>query len=152
MAVVAAPVDKLVVESVFVSLDSADLTAYIKREAKESDAAIVEAIGVDEEALERLSNDHYVDGAITRAEFFSARKALQARLEGNRARLARSRGEGMRAAIVGAGAEVRRQWEARPLDWKRAVITSVVDHIDIMPTKRGRRPFDVERVRPVWRF
>ena len=52
---------------------------------------------------------------------------------------------------VGAGTEVRKQWESRPLEWKRAILSAVIDHVTLMPAVAGRNVFDPELVEVTWR-
>lgn len=151
MCRVADKVEGIVKEAVFAALDGADVAAYMKHSARETDAAIIDAISRDEGALETLGADYYVNASISRTQFFSAQKTLTARLERNRARLAQSRGETMAAQVVGAGEEVRRVWDEKPLSWQQAVISAVIDHIDILPAKRRGKVFDPTLVEPIWR-
>ena len=152
IARLAEPVDEVVAEAVFLALDGADISEYMRREQQETDAGVFEAIRRDEEVLEELSRDYYAEKAITRAEFFAARDIVQARLEENRAQLARQHGRRVLTDVVGAGAEVRRRWPDAPLDWKRAVISAVIDYVVLEPAVKGRNTFDPSLVRPVWKY
>lgn len=39
------------------------------------------------------------------------------------------------------------------LDWRRAIIGALLERVEIAPaTEKGRKPFDANRVRPVWRY
>lgn len=78
--------------------------------------------------------------------------AMQKSLDGLTGRAWRLRGDTLLESIIGAGAEVRRLWDARGLDWQRAVIAAVVDHIVLEPAVKGRNRFDPDLVRIVWRF
>jgi len=151
LARLAEPVEELVKEAVLIALNGVDLRAYIEKPRGETDG-LVEAVRADEEGLEQLSRDHYVERRIERAEYFAARDALQARLGANRKRLAKANGHGVLAGVIGAADEVRRQWHDHGLDWKRAVIGALVDHIVIEPARKGHRRFDPSLVRIVWRF
>ncbi len=43
--------------------------------------------------------------------------------------------------------------QASSLDWQRAIVGALLDHVDILPaTEKGRKPFDAKRVNPVRRF
>jgi len=152
LARLAEPVEEVVSEAVFLALDGADVTAYMRLRENEADRALLDGIGADEQALETLSRDHYVDKVITRGEFFAARDAITERLDRNRGRLARARDRAVLGAVAGAGEEIRRQWASRPLEWKRAVISAVIDHVVLLPARRGLNVFDPELVQPVWRF
>jgi len=150
LARLAAPVEEIVREAVFVALDGVDLREYVEKPHNDAQEALTRAIAADEAGLETLSRDFYADHLITRAEFFAARDTLQARLDAARASVARSNGHTLLNTIVGAGEELRRQWDSRPLEWQRSVIGALIDHIDIMPAKTDT--FDPSLIRIVWRF
>ena len=149
----AEPVEAVVIQALFAALDGADIAAYIRaQEDLADDDGLVATIREDEEALDQLSRDHYVEKAITRPEFFAARDGIQVRLEMNRTRLARRSGREMLHQIAGAGREVEQRWATATFEWKRAVLTAVIDHVVIMPVGSGSHTFDVNSVVPVWKF
>ena len=153
LARLAAPVDEVVTKALFAALDGADIASYMRmKEEIGEEGGLVAAIRNDEEALEQLSRDHYVEKLISRTEFFAARDGLQTRLEANRARLARKSGQEMLHQVVGAGREVERRWPTASLGWKRAVLSAVIDHVLIMPVGKGSHTFEIDSVRPVWKF
>jgi hypothetical protein len=56
------------------------------------------------------------------------------------------------STVIGRGAlDLRKLWAERPLDWKRAVISAVIDHVVLDPAVKGRNAFDPSLVRLVWR-
>ena len=151
MSVRADHVEELVSEMIFAAVDDEGLRdAIMAREAPED--GLFGAIANDERAMEELSKDFYVERLLQREEFFAARGALLARLEANRAKLAqRSRSRVLGDAMLG-GVALRKAWEAGTLEWRRAVVGTLLDHVDILPGKPGRVPCDPSRVRPVWRY
>jgi site-specific DNA recombinase len=151
LARMAEPVEALVTEAVCIALDGVDLREHVMTPAHD-DEDLHGLIRADEEALEELSADYYQAKVISRSEFFANRDALDARLRANRERLGKANGHGLLSSFVGAGEAVRRQWDERGLDWRRAVIAAVVDHIVIEPEVRGRNRFDATKVRIVWRY
>ncbi len=151
MARLAEPVEDVVTEAVFQALEGADLAAYIRRDDREADAALWDAVAADEAALEDLARDYYAEKAISRPEFFAARDVLEERLERNRAAMARSSRSDVLNVVIGSGIDLRKMWTERSLDWRRAVIAAIIDHVVIEPAVRGRSAFDASLVRPVWR-
>lgn len=145
-------VEEFVTESVLTTLDGVDLRKYMQQPEAGVPDELLQAIRADEQAIEVLTHDHYVERRIERAEFFSARDALQARLEQNRREISRTNGRGMLNQIVGAGEAIRSQWPEAALDWKRAVISAVVDRVVIEPVIRRTGRFQPELVRIVWKF
>ena len=149
LARLAPPVDEVVAEAIFEACDGVDLKEYIERPNGRADALLA-AIRADEEALDQLAKDHYVDKRIGRSEFFAAHDVLEARLATNRAARARANGHSVAAQVQGAGEELRKQWDSRPLEWRRSIIGALIEKVVIEPATTG--PFDPDLVRIAWRF
>ena len=148
----AEPVEDVVTEAVFQAIVGADIATYIRRTGREDDEAIWQTVAADEAALEELARDFYVDKAISRPEFYAARGALQGRLEQNRKVLARSSRTDVLSTVIGQGAlDLRKMWAERSLDWRRAIIRAVIDHVVLEPAVPGRNVFDPSLVRIMWR-
>lgn len=152
IARIAEPIEALVEERLFEVLDGADLRAYLDKPNGHAEEVLLSAIRADEEALQQLSADYYVERVITRADYFAAHASLEARLDANRASLTKANGHSMLNTIVGAGEAIRAEWQSRPLDWRRAVIAAVIDHVDVMPAVPGRNRFDPGLIVVHWRF
>jgi len=149
----ALPVEEVVTQALFLALDSVDLTNYMKISGTVSAVdGLLDLIREDEQVLEQLSRDHYLDRVIGRAEFFAARDAIQTRLEATRSQLAQRSGKEILPQVVGARREVQRRWEGATFEWKRAVLTAIIDHINIMPVGKGGHVFRPESIELVWKF
>jgi len=68
----------------------------------------------------------------------------------NRQQRARANGRSVATQVQGAGEEVRKRWDSRPLEWQRSVVGALIEKVVIEPATTG--PFDPELVRIVWRF
>ena len=146
------PLDELVAEMVFAAVDE-DALAQALRARGEADDGLLATVQRDEATLEALANDFYVDQLVSREEFFSARSALTARLDANRAKLARRDHREVLGQFVGESKSLRAAWAAGALDWRRAIVGASLERVEIAPaTEKGRKPFDPKRVRPVWRY
>lgn len=151
IARLAEPIEEFVTEMVLARLQGVDLATYLR--PTETDAgALLATIREDEAALEQLARDHYTERRISRAEFFAARDALEARIRTNRERVRRNASAGVLADAVSAGDKIRARWVEASLDWRRAVIGALVDSVVIDPAVRGRNVFAPELVHPVWKF
>lgn len=149
----AEPLDEMVRDAVLERLDSPEIVAAIdEHEGRSTSAVDVDELRADEEALEQLSRDFYVDRIIGRSEYLVARSALEARIESARARLARTNGTGRVRTLAGFGEKLREAWDREPLDWRRAILETVADRIVIGPAKRGLNRFDPARVSIEWRY
>ena len=152
LARLADPLEDVVKQAVIVALDGADLTAYLDDQDDDAETGLLASIRADEERLEQLSRDHYVDEAISRVEYFAARTPIEARLAQSRADLTRDSTRTLLHRVAGAGAEIAKQWPDQTFDWRRAILAAVLDHVVLLPAVRGRNAFDVDCVQLVWRF
>jgi site-specific DNA recombinase len=151
LARLADPVEDVVTEMVAWALDGQKMKKYLERQGKEADSALVDSIKADERQLEEFAKD-YANQRISRIEWLAARDTVQVRLEQARKTLGKRAGTRVLKEIY-AGFSVREQWEQRPLDWKRAVIATMIDKIIIHPSPvRGSRTFEPELIEPIWRF
>jgi site-specific DNA recombinase len=151
--IVADELEAHVRDAVLDYLDTPALTAAIEAHELQTVATIdLEALHVDELALEELARDYYVEHRIGRAEYLAARDALQARVQAARRKMTRTNGTGRIRAVLGLGAALRQAWEAEPFDWRRALILAVVESVTIGPGRRGYNRFDPSRATIVWRY
>jgi hypothetical protein len=52
-----------------------------------------------------------------------------------------------------AGADdLKRVWEKEELDWRRALLSAVLERVEVGSAVKGRNFFDPGRVRIIWRF
>ena len=151
MSITSVPVEELVFEMIVAALDSPALAEAMESRG-EADDGLTEAVRRDSQSLEELAADYYGEHRISREEFMAARSVLEKRLEANRSRLARRDGRGLLGTLVGDSGAVRRAWEGGSLEWRRSVVGALLDRVVIEPGRPGRRPFDPDRVKPVWRY
>lgn len=151
MAVVAEPTEALVYEMLCQALDHDALALQLTKSPREEDD-LARRIADDEAALATLNDDFYVERLLGRDEYLAARRTLAARIDANRMAAAKRDGRSVLGRFLGGGAQFRAAWDAGSLDWRRAVIAAVLDHIVIEPAVKGRNFFEPNRVKPVWRF
>ena len=146
------PLDELVAEIVFAAVDDVALADALRARGGVDDG-LLSCVQRDEAALEELTNDFYTEQLVSREDFFVTRSALTARLEANREKLSRRDRRGVLGQFVGDGNTLRQAWEAGSLEWRRAIMAALLERVEIAPaTEKGRKPFDANRVRPVWRY
>jgi site-specific DNA recombinase len=150
--VIAEPLDAHVRDTVLDYLDSPALAAALEAHERKADTVDLDALRGDESALEELSRDYYTERLVTRAEYLAARDTLEDRIRTARGKLARANGTGAARAVTGLGPKLRDAWEHEPLDWRRRLLSAVVDRIVIGPAVRGRNAFDPNRVTVEWRY
>jgi site-specific DNA recombinase len=112
-------------------------------------AALFEQLRADQARLDRFVDD-YADGTMTKTEYVRAKARVAERMDLTRGKLARL--ESRRALVaIPAGRTVRQAWAAGSLDWRRALIGAVVEHVVIHPGRPGAAHFDPSKIEVVWR-
>jgi site-specific DNA recombinase len=152
MSTLAEPLEEFVAELIFAAVDDSALRNALRARSDDDDG-LLQSVQRDEATLEQLANDHYVENILSRQEFLSARGALTKRLEVNREKLSRRDRRGVLGQFVGSGETLRAAWADGAFDWRRAIVAALLDRVEVMPaTEKGRKPFDPNRVKPVWRY
>lgn len=144
----AAPIEEMVAEAVCVRLDGVSLAEYIQAPGSQPDG-LHEAIRADEQELLDLARD-FAEKRFTRAEYFTMRDVIEARLNANRAAIGKRTGRAVLSDVAG-GDRLRERWPAESLDWRRAVLAAVIDTIVIQPAVKGRNTFDPRLVDIRWK-
>lgn len=153
LSVIAGPLEEMVRDALFNVLDGPGLAKAVKAMGGEDEAhaSILDALRQDEATLEELARDHYVDRTISKSEFLAARGAIEGRIKAAQRELSRSAKAGVLASVPRDGGALAKAWDVRGLDWKRSVLSVVLDRVVIAPAPvRGRRAFDPRRVEFVW--
>lgn len=147
--ILAEPLEDLVSAMVVEAIDSPELAAAIAaRAGSASGRDLMAELRRDEEYLEGLARDHYVDRVISRSEFLAARSGIEVRIATARRALASSTRGGSLAAVVGGA---RDRWAALDFDQRRSVIDAVLERATIGPGRRGFNRFDSSRLEVEWR-
>ena len=103
----------------------------------------------DQDALEQLSRDHYVDRLIGREEFMAARQPLEERIAARRRRLSRRAGTRM---AVDAATDPATRWAEADVDTRRALLGELIESIEVTPASRRGAPFEPDRATIKWRY
>jgi DNA invertase Pin-like site-specific DNA recombinase len=148
IAIVAQPLEDLVVARVLDVLDSPVLEAQAQRLVEGTADGVVETLGADVHALEELALDYYRDRLITRDEYLVARASLEGRIEAARRDLAESTGERVLESVRGVA---RTRWPEVGFDQRRAIISALIERITIGAGRRGFNQFDPGRLAIAWR-
>jgi site-specific DNA recombinase len=158
--IAAEPLEELVVRSVFEVLDTPALARAIAAVQRDTaDDEVEDTAAADEEQLAQLARD-FADRRVTRAEWLTARDAVQHRLDAGQARAAKSNGTTAIGQFVGKSGALAKAWPGLSLDRRRSIVAAVLDSVVVKPANRKGKPtdgkghpaFDVERVTPFWRF
>lgn len=150
LSVAAAPVEALVVEAVFQRLAGPQLVELVSRRDGSSDDALAVEVAACESRRTELA-ELWAAGDLSRAEWMTAKRHLEARLGVARRTLARRPGAEALSPYVGSGDLLRTAWPDLSSAQRRAVLAAVVDQVTIRPATRRGRIFDPERVDVIWR-
>jgi site-specific DNA recombinase len=152
LRIVAEPLEDYVRDAVLEALDSPALwDALAATEEGEAQADLLNSLRADEEMLERLAQDHYVEAAISRQEYMAARTGLERRMDTTRKALERHGRTGVLSGLSRGAEALRVMWDERDLTWRRALVSAVIEKVILKPAVKGRNFFDPERVEVVWR-
>ena len=147
----AEPIERLVTEALFGMFDSTDMVRAIDGQEDDHGAALMEQITADQAQLDELAGA-YAAKQITMREWLAARSPIEQRIEALSADFAATTSRDTVAReYVGRGSALREEWGLKSIDQQRAILASVLDHIDVAPATRGSKAFDPEKITPVWK-
>lgn len=148
--VVAAPLDDLIRDAVINSLAGRHLAKARKQRASRDgeERAAARELADAERRLEELAGD-FADGTIGRREWLAARERLEKRIAEASRTLDRNRGP--LADLPSDADALREAWDAGTVEWRRAVVGTVIERVTVAPAARARAKFDPDRVDITWR-
>ncbi|MDP1795053.1 MAG: recombinase family protein, partial [Acidimicrobiales bacterium] len=152
LTIVAAPVEELITDAVLYRLDTPELAAILegRTAADQQTIALGDTLANDRQRLDDLAQ-MWGNNEVTRAEWVTARKPIDARINETQRRLARITRTDALAGLIGNGTTLRTQWADLNLTRQHAIVKALLDHAIIAPGARGAREVDPNRVDPVWR-
>jgi len=89
---------------------------------------------------------------ITRGEYMTARGPIEERRTAARKQLAKASRVTVLEGWVGNSEELREQWASLDMTRQHAIISAVVDHVQVGAARRGYNRFDESRLEPRWRL
>jgi site-specific DNA recombinase len=148
LSVVADPLDEFVRDMIFAAVDDGDLADRVaarRGDRRHGDLAV--GLRADEEALEQLTQDHYVDRIIDRGEFLRARQNLQDRIARTRTLVEAYAATNVLARLPRDAAGLRAWWNAADQRERRQVIEQLLVRVPILPAEvHAPRQFDPARI------
>lgn len=81
-----------------------------------------------------------------------ARKLIEERRDAARRQLAKATRVTVLDGYVGNSEALRRDWASLDLNRQHAIVSAVLDHVEVSPARQGYNRFDESRLRPVWRL
>ncbi|WP_212993699.1 recombinase family protein [Actinoplanes auranticolor] len=132
--IVMAPLERYIVQQVFTRLDSPQMRRAVATEqdgAHTAERDLRKAVRDDERALERLE-DEYDDGGLAEDRYKRRKGRITRRLEDTRAALLAVTEKATRANLP-TGAELRAVWDTKDNTWKRTMLGSIIERIQVGP-------------------
>ncbi len=153
MYVNADDVEVFTLEACFQRLDTPELAANLAgANAEDPEAERWQQEADDAQAqLEELAAA-YGKREISMGELRVARKLIEERRDAARRQLAKATRVTVLDGYVGNAAALRRDWATTDLNRQHAIISAVLDHVEVRPARQGYNRFDESRLTPVWRL
>lgn len=108
------------------------------------------SIAEDRKTLQQIEDDHYIEKALDRAAFLRLSRNLKAQIEQKEAKLQTFQS---RSALGHRGGGVMSHWHSMDADDQRAIIKSMVEYIEVMPSETpGRNTVDMSRIHFEWKY
>ena len=107
-------------------------------------------LDADKAQLEELAAA-YGTKEITIAEWRKAREPIEQRMTVARKQLSRARRSSALDQYVGKSEQLAADWDSLDLSQQHAIVSSILDHVEVGPGRRGYNRFDESRLTPFWR-
>jgi DNA invertase Pin-like site-specific DNA recombinase len=148
--VVADELEAFVVEAVLHRLDSPDLPRALNGSTTDDGSEWQAEIEHTQAKLDELA-ELWAEGTIGRSEWLKARAPLEKRQTLAKKRLAALNRTAALEPHLGDTAGLREQWAEMNLTRQQQIVAALLDHVVVVPARRGYNRFDSSRLMPVWR-
>lgn len=101
--------------------------------------------------LERVRDAFYVHDRLPESEFNRLSGELDAAIQRTKDDLAKIRQETRLRDFPSSSARARELWPERGFSWRRMLIGTLVERVEVGPGVRGRNRFDPDRIAIMWR-
>lgn len=149
----AEPIEILVTEAVIYRLESEDLAALLAPKAPDI-APLLERYQLLQQRSQDLVQD-YASGLLNRQQLAQAKYVVESEIERVQAELAAVQPRQV-FSVLEAGRAIRDAWQEEGLEWRRNLISLLVEKIVVHPGYPGRSRwrgfvFDPEKIEIVWK-
>jgi site-specific DNA recombinase len=149
----AEPVESFVAEAILRRVDAPEVAAVVEGRPADPDLQRwYEQLEADQAQLQELA-DAWGERELSMNEWRAAKTPIELRMTAARKQLSRASRSSALDQYVGKGEQLRADWSGLDLNQQHAIISAVVDHVEV---GRGTRPlgynrFDESRLTPFWR-
>jgi site-specific DNA recombinase len=144
LAIVADPLEQLVVSAVMNALDGPDLWAALSSHKNEDQSALLASLEADEADLEQLGRD-LAEHRLTRPQVYAATTVIRQRMDDTRRKLVRP------LSNLPEIRDIASSWEVLNVDRKRAVLSAILSAVIVRRARPGASRLEPSRVELVWR-
>lgn len=149
----AEPLELYVTEGVFDYLDEfVNLASAVRDQAGDTrEADLWSALANYQTRLTRVHDAFYVHDRLPEGEFNRLSGELELNIQRAKDQLAKIRQDTRLRDLPTSSARARELWSARGFAWKRMLLGTLVERVEVGPGVRGRNRFDPDRVSIKWR-
>lgn len=123
-----------------------NLAAAISVDRGDEESVLWTSLNGFRQRIERLDTDYYVHNRLDEARYQRLTGELAAQVEQTEAAIARVRTRKRAVNVPTSSEQARKLWDERGFDWRRTLLTTLVERVTIGPGVRGRNKFDPGRV------
>jgi site-specific DNA recombinase len=145
----AADLEHLITEGTIIALSGPKLALLLAQQEDVETGRLAQELDNADKHLEALATRHG-QGEFDMAEWLAARAPVAARRDQLRARLREAPTAELLLDLPRTEKELRQVWEVRSVDWRRARVALVLNHVTIRSAKLVGRSLEA-RVDPDWR-
>ena len=109
-----------------------------------------EQLEADEAQLRELA-DMWGNKELSMSEWRAAKQPIEQRMTVARKKLANASHSSALDPYRGKGEQLRSDWESLDLSQQHAIVSAIVDHVEVGPGRRGYNRFDESRLTAFWR-
>jgi hypothetical protein len=152
ICVVAEPLEDLIGQAVIEALNGPALLEAIRADQQDDDhnTQLAQQIAATQDALEQATIDYYTKGDISRAQFMTATRALEAQIDALHSKMTRTSRTRILTQLPNNRDGLQAAWDQADVGWRRALVLAVIDRIQVNPAKRGHNRFNPERIHITW--
>ena len=147
----AEPVENLVAQAVLYRLDSEGVAELFKQASQSEEVGtLIEQYQAHKNRLDDLVYD-YGSGLLDREQLALAKRAVEDAMESTRRKLDKLQ-SGRTLASIPLGQSLREAWDANGLEWRRNLISLVVEKVILHPGRAGARRWKDDWTDREWNF
>jgi DNA invertase Pin-like site-specific DNA recombinase len=144
-------VERFVTHAMLRRLDAPDVAAAVDERPSDPDLQRwYEQLEADEAQLRELA-DAWGRRELSMTEWRAAKAPIEQRMTTARKHLARANSASALDQYRGKGEQLRADWANLDLSQQHAIVSAVVDHVEVGPGKPGYNRFDESRLTAFWR-